>query len=65
MILVGFASLSFARYVVSPPAVSEAAFSARIVKDYTPRSTHAADTHANADADAATSSFGTSIFFHS
>ena len=61
MILVGFASLSFARYVASPRAVSEAAFSARIVKDYTPRSTHAADTHA----DAATSSFGTSIFTNS
>ena len=58
MILVEFASLSFARYVVSPPAVSEAAFSARIVKDYTDE----ADTHSD---DAATSSFGTSIFFHS
>ena len=43
MILVEFASLSFARYVASPPAVSEAAFSARIVKDHTPHSTHAAD----------------------
>ena len=43
MILVEFASRSFARYVASPPAVSEAAFSARIVKDHTPHSTHAAD----------------------